>query len=401
MEIRAVTYARVSGDDRSKGGRNLAGQLEMCREYCGKQGYSIVAELAEDDRGASGASMELEKLSLVLEMANQRQFDVLVVREIDRLSRNLAKQLIIEQQLKASGVRIEYVLGDYPDTPEGNLMKNIRATIAEYERLLISARNTRGRIRKVKSGSVMTHGQAPYGYRLLHQGDKWMLEIDPQEAEVIRLIFQLYTMGDGENPPISIHGISKKLTGLKVPTYADKRKRENEIDPSKPLRQTKRRKYGEWSLGSVHHILVNETYAGTWHYNKRTHNTEGLRRKKELADLPSVSVPAIIPLEMWQQAQARLVYNRENALRSQRHKYLLSKRVICGVCGFKMAASPNYTGKRIYFYYSCGHSRSIGLYAEQCSNTVTYSALRLDGQVWNWIKELLSNPDHLRNGLAE
>jgi len=71
------------------------------------------------------------------------------------------------------------------------------------------------------------------------------------------------------------------------------------------------------------------------------------------------------------------------------------------VCGFKMAASPNYTGKRIYFYYSCGHSRSIGLYAEQCSNTVTYSALRLDGQVWNWIKELLSNPDHLQNGLDE
>src|ERR1051325_10845654 len=159
MSTRAVTYARVSSDDRSKGGRNLSGQLEMCRDYCDKRGYSIIAELAEDDRGASGASFELEKLNVVLEMARHRQFDVLVVRELDRLSRNLAKQLIIEEELKNCGVRIEYVLGEYDDTPEGGLMKNIRATVAEYERLKIAERNTRGRIRKVKTGSVMTHGK--------------------------------------------------------------------------------------------------------------------------------------------------------------------------------------------------------------------------------------------------
>jgi site-specific DNA recombinase len=50
--IRAVTYARVSGADRGRDGRNLAGQAEMCREYAQAKGYSVVAELAEDDRGA-------------------------------------------------------------------------------------------------------------------------------------------------------------------------------------------------------------------------------------------------------------------------------------------------------------------------------------------------------------
>ena len=48
--IRAVLYARVSSDDRGKEGRNLAGQLEMGREYAQERGYAIVAELAEDDR---------------------------------------------------------------------------------------------------------------------------------------------------------------------------------------------------------------------------------------------------------------------------------------------------------------------------------------------------------------
>lgn len=51
MNKRAVSYARVSSDDRGKGSRNLIGQLEMCCEYALQQGWTIIAELAEDDRG--------------------------------------------------------------------------------------------------------------------------------------------------------------------------------------------------------------------------------------------------------------------------------------------------------------------------------------------------------------
>ena len=91
LRPRAVTYARVSGDDRGKGGRNLDSQIEMAREYAEKHGYKIIEALKEDDRGASGASFELEQLKRVREMAARQEFDVLVVRELDRLSRNLAK----------------------------------------------------------------------------------------------------------------------------------------------------------------------------------------------------------------------------------------------------------------------------------------------------------------------
>ena len=168
MKKRATTYARVSGDDRRKEGRNLEGQLAMYREYCTEQGYRIVAELAEDDRGASGADWNLPKLNQALDMARAGEFDVLVTRELDRLSRRLAKQLIVEEEFKRCGVEIQYVLGEYPDTPEGNLNKNIKAVIAEYEREKINQRMTRGRRRVVKSGKVMLHGgnKAPYGYRL-------------------------------------------------------------------------------------------------------------------------------------------------------------------------------------------------------------------------------------------
>jgi site-specific DNA recombinase len=59
MKDRFVTHARVSGDDRGKEGRNLAGQLEMCREYALQQGWNIIDELAEDDRGASARATAL------------------------------------------------------------------------------------------------------------------------------------------------------------------------------------------------------------------------------------------------------------------------------------------------------------------------------------------------------
>jgi len=83
---RAVLYARVSGDDRGKEGRNLAGQLATGRKYAQEHGYVIVEELSEDDRGASGAEIDLPELNQIREMAEAGDFDVLVVREIDRLS---------------------------------------------------------------------------------------------------------------------------------------------------------------------------------------------------------------------------------------------------------------------------------------------------------------------------
>ena len=174
----------------------------MCRDYVTAQGYQIVAELADDDRGASGASFELPRLNHIRDLAAAGGFDVLVVREIDRLSRSLAKQLIVEEELKPNGVLIEYVLAVYEDTPEGNLMKHIRATIAEYEREKIKERIVRGRVLKVKSGSVLVYSRPPYGYRVIQQNGKWVLEIDEKEAPVVRTMFAWYTGSAGATQPI-------------------------------------------------------------------------------------------------------------------------------------------------------------------------------------------------------
>ena len=135
---RAVLYARVSGDDRDREGRNLVGQLDMCRVYAQRKGWLKMAELAEDDRGASGASLDLPQLNRALDMARAGEYDILITRELDRLAR--------------------------------------------------------GRRLKVKGGSLLLHGTpAPYGYRAVEKDGREILEIKEKRAEVIRLIFQWYS----------------------------------------------------------------------------------------------------------------------------------------------------------------------------------------------------------------
>ena len=90
MNKRAVLYARVSGDDRNNSTSSIDGQLNLCRDHALSHGWLIVEELAEDSRGASGASMDLPQLRNALGLAADGKFDVLVTREIDRLGRNLA-----------------------------------------------------------------------------------------------------------------------------------------------------------------------------------------------------------------------------------------------------------------------------------------------------------------------
>ena len=370
---RAVLYARVSGDDRGKDGRNITGQLEMCRNHALKRSWRVVAELAEDDKGASGAAFELPQLSQALEMAQERDFDVLVVREVDRLSRNLAKQLIVEEELKRAGVQIEYALAEYPDTPEGRLNKHIRATIAEYEREKINERMIRGRRQKVKAGSIVCCPHPAYGYRKSEVEGKTTLVIHEEEARIVRLIFELYVVGDGERGPISIRKIAQKLTEMHVPTRAD----------TSAIR--KKRGYGKWVPSTIGSMLRNETYAGIWHWGS------------DPATRLSVDVPAIVSREMWEAAQVKRKTNKQWAKRNTKYEYLMGRRVYCGECGLKMTSRPNTGGNR---YYVCPASKDPTNIGRECS-APNFRADHTDAVVWDWIKSFLTDPDALAAGLQE
>jgi len=368
--LRAVLYARVSSDDRGKDGRNLKSQLDMCREYALEQGYIIVAELAEDDRGASGASFELPQLSNVLAMAERGEYDVLVIRELDRLSRNLAKQLIVEEELRRNSVQVEYVLAEYDDTPEGQLQKLVRASVAEYERLKINERMTRGRRNKVKGGKIIIHNAPPYGYCL---SDDYKLVIHEPEARIVRLIFSWYTEGDETGKLLSMQAIADKLTEMKVPTWVDARK------------QTKFKKVrgcGEWSAGSVWRILHKETYIGKWQYGKGA---------------VEVDVPSIIDERSWLAVQRQTGENGGFAERNTKYEYLMRSRLVCE-CGYTTQCLVTPYKEKYYLYYRCPTMINNKMVGDKCG-APHFRADHVDDLVWYWLKCWLQDPDNLEDKL--
>jgi site-specific DNA recombinase len=390
MTKRAIIYGRVSYDDRDTEGRNLRGQIDMGREWAAEHGYSVLCELPEDDKGASGASFELPQLGKALEMSRGGEFDVFIVREIDRLSRNLAKQLAVEAEFKRHDVEVKYVLGDYPDTPEGRLNKNIRATIAEFEREEINIRMTRARRNKVKDGSVMTHGRAPYGYRLVTthkvkdgktlKDREFSLEIFEPEARIVRLLFEWYAVERASQAEIR-----RRLAAMAIPTKA-----ETGGDAMREGAQGYHKQRGrcEWARSTIHKILASETYAGAWHYSKRSGNQDGLM----------VCVPATVDRDLWEQAQRVKHANKANMARQPKHDYLMRGQLICGHCGSKMVCTPNYSHGAIYLYYHCQAKRH---YARQCTlGARTFSAREVDAAVWAWVHELLSHPELVEEGFT-
>ena len=368
MTKRAILYARVSGDDRAMDGRNLAGQLDMCREYAERQGWQVVAELAEDERGVSGARLDAPQLARALDMAAAGQYDVLIVREIDRLARDVGKQYIVEGELKRAGVRIAYVLGEYPDTPEGELQKAIKAAIASYERTKIAERSTRGRRREASRGSTIVHGKPPYGYDVIHDGDKYQLVINEVQAEVVRLIYQWYTGPE-------------RIPGRSICT------RLNEAGIVAP-------RGGEWRHGQLRRVLTSETYCGRWYYGK--YNGHSGQSTNDPSEWIAVNVPAIIDRETWAQAQERSRVNKELAARNLGEEYLLRGRVKCGACGRRMGRMKS--SKNRYAYYRCDVAASSKIAVDHCDHTTTYRQEVVDAIAWNWVIKLLCAPDALKDG---
>lgn len=385
MTKKAVLYARVSGDDRGKD--NLKGQLEMGREYALAHGYAIIDEIAEDDRGARGVSFDLPGLNQALEMARNGELDVLVVRELDRFARKLAKQLIVESEFKRAGVEVEYVLGEYPDTPEGNLNKQIRAVIAEYEATKITERVVRARRNIVKKGKIMLHGNAaPYGYRASE--DRTTLVPYEPEAHIIRSIFQWYTGGSETGQRLTTIQVAERLSDMRVPTWMD-------IHGTRAT--PKKREYGQWAAGTVSGILHNEVYKGIWHYGK-AHKKRGPNPRDHWIPL---EVPPLVSCEVWEAAQKRCKQNQIMAKRNTKNSYLMHYLLTCQRCGRSTGTNTTRCNGKPYAYYMCyGRSNHKQSPREKCALPF-FRADHVDAVVWDWVRDLLLDPVALDKGLRE
>jgi len=145
--VRAALYLRVSTRDQS-----VENQERELRQWADRLGFEVAAVYADT---ASGSRSDREALAAVLAGAHRREFGVLLIWSLDRLSREgIGATARYLEQLRAAGVRVMSHQEPWLDTggPMGDLLVAIFAWVAQQERQRISERVRAGLARARAQG---------------------------------------------------------------------------------------------------------------------------------------------------------------------------------------------------------------------------------------------------------
>jgi len=378
---RAIIYSRVSTDDQ-RSNYSVPTQIAECMKYCQKNGYTLVGNAYVDKKTGLDAeknensipayvddytSREMNRPSLdaALTYLEEYGFDIVVVLSIDRLARDPYIRQTLEREFSRRGANIEFALGNYEDSPEGEVRKDMDATFAKWENAKRVERCNRGKRGKAEKG-LYVGGRTPYGYVLDSKG-KGGLSIHPEQSKVVRLIYSLY----GEQN-YSMHGIRMDLEKRGIPSYTGK---------------------PNWHLSAIRNILINTAYKGYVHYNKSVCKSNSNRKPREKHEWIKITISPLVDEILFDLVQIRIKDHREALRRQAHHFYLLSGMIRCSECGKPYRANfqndrPTQNRKA---YRSYRHRRQEG----QCMDR-EITAVRLEENVWNEVTDMLMNTEKLR-----
>jgi site-specific DNA recombinase len=373
--------------------------MAACCQYAVRTGFSIIAELRDDISGIIAIQERPAGLRLY-ELVEQGKIDAVIVYTFDRLTRddkNL-EYLIFKDYLNQHQVELHFA-----DTGldlfgwEGNRMGSIRSFSAAEERRNVLERTRRGKIEHALRGKITLGGHPPYGYRCIGTGQNAEWLIDACEADVVKLIFTWYVDGDGNELPLSIRSIAARLDLIGAPMPNKKR--------FKDKTGVERNNAQRWIPATIRSILINPIYVGQVQHRKtevvRTRAGEKRVKRPEseriLIEAPEL---AIIEKSIFEAAYDRIIRNKESPSCNASHGYLMTGHFQCGICGSAMAGTHSRHGEYVQYYYRCGnHWRKPG--QGQCPNVnKTIVEGLVDGVVWRWVVNLISDERILDQGLA-
>ena len=309
LPLRVTYYARVS-TDKDEQLHSLSAQVQYYSQYIQScPNWSFLEGYI--DEGISGTSVcKRENFLRMMDDAKTGKFDFIVTKEISRFSRNTLDSIQFTQELLRCGVGVLFQ-SDNINTllPDSELRLTIMASIAQDEVRKISERVKFGFKRASEKGTVLGNNRI-WGY----QKCSGRLVIDEEEAQVVRLIFELYA-----NQRMGIRAISGYLA-------------EHGYENSNG---------NAFSFSTIRGILSNPKYKGFYCGRKSSKIDYKLSTIKTFAPEQWViyrdeeAVPPIVSEELWEKANAILA--RRSAKQSApdkssyQNKYPYSGKVLCGI----------------------------------------------------------------------
>lgn len=139
---------------------------------------------------------------------SERRFDVILVHSFSRFYRNGAEMELTIRSLGKVGVEVVSVTQPTGDDPAQEMMRQIIGIFDEYTSRENGKNVTRAMRESARQG-FWNGATPPLGYRIIEAERlgakiKKRLEVDPVEAETVRLIYRLYIEGDGQSGPLGV-----------------------------------------------------------------------------------------------------------------------------------------------------------------------------------------------------
>jgi site-specific DNA recombinase len=145
-----------------------------------------------DDGGLSGGTLDRPALRQLLADIDTGKIDLVVVYKIDRLTRALADFAKLVERFDAANCSFVSVTQAFnTSTSMGRLTLNVLLSFAQFERE-VTAERIRDKISASKKKGYWMGGFTPLGYSLHPDPETRSLVIHPEEADIIRGLFELY-----------------------------------------------------------------------------------------------------------------------------------------------------------------------------------------------------------------
>lgn len=384
--IKVAIYARFSSDNQNP--KSITDQYRKCEELIANEFGEATEIFYYKDEAISGTNNNRPGYQTMIADGVEGKFEVLVIDDLSRLSRDTLESQRFLKQFRFHGIRIIAAADGIDTNHEGyKLHAGLKALINEEYIDALSKKTYRGMEGRALEGKHC--GGRTYGYDVVSLGEDAgsILKINSEHAKWVKQIFEWYA--DGYSP----RWIAATLNDQGVPS------------PRKGKKVA-----GKWCQNAIYGhtkrgtgMLNCETYIGrvVWNKRKWIKTPEGKRVPRnnpesiwKVQDHPDLKIVDDI---LWQRVKNRQkkIHDKSKKVREALHqnaqigsgpKYLLSGMMCCGECGANYVIVNR-------LEYGCSTYRNRG--GSACSNNLRVRRDLIESRIFASLKNYLFTPTHL------
>ena len=369
--LRIVAYCRVS-TEKEQQLDSLEQQKEFFQEFARQNNYELINIYA--DEGITGRqTRKRDEFNRMMRDARKGMFDMLVVKDISRFARNTVDLLTSVRELKSMNIEVQFISNSYKALGNSEFILTVYGAIAQEE--------SAGLSKKVKFGKNITakKGRVPnivFGYNKLEK-EKYTLEINEEEAKIVREIFDMYV-----NKRYGCTKIARILNDRGVRTKRD---------------------HTHFCGTAISRTLKHRIYIGQV-VNKQSEVVDFLTgQRRNIPEEEQIVVVnenlRIIPDDLYYKAQQIMEENTNKYLEpmlkaGNSSKYLYSTLIKCEHCGYSFFRE-NRLYKNRYIRWKCAGKKTLG--SKYCDNMIAVDEEELTAAIREYFSSILKNKNDFIN----